>query len=141
MLFYNYLVTYEIILACINEGGLILLTKNTINNEVYNFHVRKSIEYTKNNYKKPLNLNYIAKHLGLNKCYFCNLFKKETGKTYSQFLNQVRTKKSKDLLVNTNLSTLEVALSVGYNNQNYYNMTFKRIAGTTPLKYRNMGVN
>ncbi|CCQ97504.1 hypothetical protein CULT_650008 [[Clostridium] ultunense Esp] len=40
-------------------------------------------------------------------------------------------------MVHTNLSLLEIALSVGYNNQNYYNIAFKRITGVTPLKYRN----
>jgi len=98
------------------------------------------MNYTKNNYIEPLNLDKMAEHLGLNKCYFCNLLKKETGKTYSQFLNEIRIEKSKRLLLNTNLSVLEVALSVGYNNQNYYNMAFKRVTGTTPLKYRNRAV-
>lgn len=111
--------------------------KKIILKEVYSFHVRKAVNYTKNHYTEPLNLEVIAKYLNLNKCYFCNLFKKETGKTYSQFLNKVRIENSKDLLINTNLSILEIALSVGYNNQNYYNMAFKRITGTTPLKYRN----
>ncbi len=106
-------------------------------NITYSFHIRKAIDYTKSHYKDPLNLKDMSDYLNLNKCYFCNLFKKETGKTYSQFLNEVRIEKSKQLLANTNLSILEVALTVGYNNQNYYNMAFKRITGTTPLKYRN----
>lgn len=103
----------------------------------YSFHVRKAIDYTMQNYMESLTLIDISTHLGLNKCYFCNLFKKETGKTYSQFLNEVRIKKSKNLLIESNLSTLEVALSVGYNNQNYFTIAFKKITGTTPLKYKN----
>ncbi|TAH63478.1 MAG: AraC family transcriptional regulator [Gottschalkiaceae bacterium] len=111
--------------------------KNT-NKETYTFHVRKAIEYTRKHYKKPLSLDRIAKYLDLNKCYFCHLFKKETGKSYSKFLNEIRIEKSKYLLLNTDLSMLEIALSVGYNNQNYYNIAFKKNTGTTPLKYRNM---
>lgn len=95
------------------------------------------MDFTKNNYMEPLSLNLVSEFLGLNKCYFCNLFKKETGKTYSQYVNEVRVEKSKRLLHHTNLSILEIALSLGYNNQNYYNMVFKRLIGTTPLKYRN----
>ncbi|NLK22267.1 MAG: helix-turn-helix transcriptional regulator [Epulopiscium sp.] len=110
--------------------------KRTVGKKVYSFHVRKAITYIKEHYEKPLNLEGMAEYLGLNKCYFCNLFKKEVGKTYSHFVNEIRIKKSKDLLVNTNLSMLEIALSVGYNNQNYYNMAFKKIVGVTPLKYR-----
>ncbi|WIV13403.1 AraC family transcriptional regulator [Proteiniborus sp. MB09-C3] len=114
------------------------MRKKDMNKKIYSFHVKRAMDYTKNNYKTSLNLSNISKYLGLNKCYFCNLFKKETGKTYSQFLNEIRIEKSKDLLANTNLSILEIALSVGYNNQNYYNMSFKKITGLTPLKYRNI---
>ncbi|NLY76709.1 MAG: helix-turn-helix transcriptional regulator [Tissierellia bacterium] len=79
----------------------------------------------------------MADYLGLNKCYFCQLFKRETGKTYSQFLNELRIEKSKELLENTNLSILDIALTVGYNNQNYYSMAFKKLTGTTPKNYKN----
>lgn len=109
-----------------------------INTEICNFHVRRAINYMKSHYDKSLTLDKVVEYLKLNKSYFCDLFKKETGKTFSQFLNELRIEKSKDLLINTNLSILEIALSVGYNNQNYYNMTFKKITGTTPLKYRNL---
>lgn len=113
------------------------MKKEDINRQAYSFHVRRAIDYTSNNYNAPLDLSRISKYLGINKCYFCNLFKKETGKTYSQFLNEIRVEKSKGLLANTNLSILEISLSIGYNNQNYYNMSFKKITGITPLKYRN----
>lgn len=93
------------------------------------------------NYSESITLGDMAKHLGLNKCYFCDLFKKETGKTYSQVLNEIRIEKSLELLLNTNMTILEIALTVGYNNQNYYNMAFKKIMGTTPFKYRNNMLN
>lgn len=103
----------------------------------FSFHVRRAMHYTVKHYKEPLTLDKLTQYLGINKCYFCDLFKKETKKTYSQFLNEVRVENSKRLLLHTNLSILEIALSVGYNNQNYYNMSFKKLTGTTPLKYRN----
>ena len=51
-------------------------------------------------------------------------------------MNEVRVEKSKELLREGNLSTLSIALSVGFNNQNYFNMTFKKLTGMTPLQYR-----
>lgn len=107
------------------------------NHKIYNFHVHKAMDYTKKNYNENLNLSIISDFLGLNKCYFCNLFKKETGMTYSNYVNKIRVDRSKRLLHHTSLSILEVALSVGYNNQNYYNMSFKRYMGIMPLNYRN----
>ncbi|WP_353096932.1 AraC family transcriptional regulator [Tissierella praeacuta] len=114
------------------------MSKNNIdNNKIYSFHVQRAMEFTKKNYRDSLGLDIISEFLGLNKCYFCNLFKKETGITYSHYVNEIRIEKSKKLLQHTNLSILEIALSVGYNNQNYYTMAFKRFVGTTPFKYRN----
>lgn len=103
----------------------------------YNFHIRKAIKYMQQHYTEALTLEYMAKYLGLNKCYFCQLFKRETQRTFSQYLNEIRIEQSKHLLLHTNLSLLEVAFSVGYNNQNYFNMTFKKLTDTTPRKYRN----
>lgn len=108
---------------------------------ICNYHINKAIKEMNINYNDSLTLESMANYLGLNKCYFCDLFKKETGKTYSQVLNEIRVEKSLELLINTNMTILEIALSVGYNNQNYYNMAFKRIMGTTPFKYRSNMLN
>ena len=112
-------------------------TYNFFHKPICNFHINKAIAYTLKNYTEPLTLEEMADYLGLNKCYFCQLFKRETGKTYSQFLNELRIEKSKELLENTNLSILDIALTVGYNNQNHYSMAFKKLTGTTPKNYKN----
>lgn len=100
---------------------------------LYGFRVYK---YVEDNYDRNLKLEDVASYFHLNKCYFCSVLKKELGKTFSQIVNEVRIEKSKDLLRETNLSTLSIALSVGFNNQNYFNMTFKKLTGMTPLQYR-----
>lgn len=109
--------------------------------KINNFHVRKAIKKMESSYSNSITLENMADYLGLNKSYFCSIFKKETGKTYSQTLNEIRVKESLKLLLDTNMTILEIALSVGYNNQSYYNMAFKKIMGTTPLKYRNKKMN
>ena len=98
---------------------------------------RRAIEYMHKSYKENITLTSIAKHLNLNKCYFCNIFKKETNMTFSQFLNNLRIEKSKVLLKNTELSLLDIAIEVGFNNQSYFTMAFKKLnADKTPLEYR-----
>lgn len=125
-------------LNIIVKGDFNVIKHTACNKPICNFHINKAIYYTYQNYTEPLNIEKMAKYLEINKCYFCQLFKKETGKTYSQFLNEIRIEKSKELLKNTDMSILDIALSVGYNNQNYYTMAFKKITGVTPLKYRNL---
>jgi len=102
-----------------------------------NFYVKRAVDYMYENYKETINLDTLAKKLNVNKCYLCSLFRKEANKTFSQFLNEIRIEKSKGLLVEGDSSILDIALNVGFNNQNYYNMTFKKLTGFTPLEYRN----
>ena len=92
--------------------------------------------YVEQNFDRQLKLEDVASYFHLNKCYFCSVLKKELGKTFSQIVNEVRVEKSKELLREGNFSTLSIALSVGFNNQNYFNLTFKKLTGMTPLQYR-----
>lgn len=95
-------------------------------------------EYINTYYHQPLRLEEVASHFHLNKCYFCTILKKETGKTFSQLLNEARINKSKELLCTSQLSILDIALAVGFNNQNYFNITFKKLTGITPIRYRQL---
>lgn len=96
-------------------------------------------EYVRENYKTPLILEEVSAHFKLNKCYFCSVLKKELGKTFSQLVNEIRIEKSKELLLENKLSIFDIAIAVGFNNQNYFNMAFKKLTGLTPLTYRRLG--
>ncbi|NFR87676.1 MULTISPECIES: AraC family transcriptional regulator [unclassified Clostridium] len=93
-------------------------------NKIYSFHIKRALEYIHKNYKKNITLDDILSHVNINKSYFCSLFKKEIGKTCTQYINSLRIKESEKLLLNTELSLLDISLAVGFNNQNYYNNLF-----------------
>ncbi|AOY78407.1 helix-turn-helix transcriptional regulator [Clostridium formicaceticum] len=103
----------------------------------YSLYVKKALDYMDAKYNAPLNVSCVAEYLGISKCYFCSILKKETNKTFTQVLNEIRIEKSKILLLKGDQSILDVAISVGYNNQNYYNMTFKKLTKMTPLQFKN----
>lgn len=103
----------------------------------FNPYVKKAIEYIHKNFHSSITLEDVADHVKINKCYFCSIFKKETGKSYSEFLNHVRIEKSKELLMNKNLSILDISLTVGFNNQAYFNTVFKKQVNMTPMEFRN----
>lgn len=109
----------------------------SINNNLFNPYIRKTIEYVHQNYSEDIKIESLCKYLDINKCYFCSIFKKSTGHTFSYFLNSFRVEKSKKLLLNTDLSLLDIAISVGFNNQNYYSMVFKKYTNESPSQYRN----
>ncbi|RDY28943.1 AraC family transcriptional regulator [Romboutsia weinsteinii] len=109
-----------------------------LNRPSSNPYVRKAIEYIHSNYYDEITIESLCNHMDINKCYFCSLFKKYTGTTFSNFLNNFRVEKSKMLLSDTNLSLLDVAVSVGFNNQNYYSTVFKKFANQSPSQYRSL---
>lgn len=107
----------------------------------YHPYINRAIDYINKNFAEPLTIETLAQHLNINKCYFCSLFKKETGQTFSQYLNFIRVEKSKELLLNEeNLSILDIAIAVGFNNQSYYNSIFKKLNDKTPLELRKLQI-
>ena len=67
----------------------------------------------------------------------CNVFKKTKNKTVIGYLNERRIEEGKDLLVSTDMNIADIALSIGYSNQNYFNTVFKKKENITPLEFRN----
>ena len=98
--------------------------------------VNHAIEYIKKNYSNDISIDDICSELNINKCYFCSIFKKETGSTFINYLNAYKIEKSKELLKNPNLSLLDISLSVGFNNQSYFSTVFKKLTSKTPLEFR-----
>lgn len=102
----------------------------------YSIHVKKAIDYMDTKYMDDLRLEDVSNYLKINKSYFSTMFKKETNMGFSNFLSEIRVEKSKDLLRSTDYNMLDISIMVGFNNQNYYNIIFKKITGLTPLEYR-----
>lgn len=107
-----------------------------MNNKYFNPYIKKAIEYVHKNYDRDISVTSLCQHLNINKSYFCSIFKNGTGYTFSHFLNYFRVEKSKKLLQNTDLSLLDIAIAVGFNNQNYFSMVFKKFTNKTPFQYR-----
>jgi len=78
----------------------------------------------------------IAKNLKMNAPYLCTHFKKETGKTITEYINEVKIKESTRLLSTTDLSILNISEHLGFATSTYYHTVFKKITGLTPNEYR-----
>lgn len=100
-------------------------------------HIFKNIlEYINANFSsKDINLHSLAEHFNINATYICDLFKKSLGKTYNEYLTELRIGKACSLLVNTELPIYTIADQVGYTTY-YFNTIFKKRIHQTPLKYR-----
>ena len=102
----------------------------------YSETVQKVIDKVKAEYAEELTLKYVAQQLHLNVMYLGQLFKKETKKSFSQYLNQYRMKKAQKLLLYTDDNVNEIAFKIGYNNSTYFSQLFKKMNDLTPKEFR-----
>lgn len=98
--------------------------------------VNKVKQYIKTNYCENIKLKDIAKKYYINSAYLGQLFKKETGLNFSQYLNEVRIENAKKLLRRTNLHVYQIADKVGYRNSDYFIIKFKKNEDCTPMEYK-----
>lgn len=83
-----------------------------------------------------LNLHMLAEKLNVSNVYLSSVFKKETGKTVTEYIRERRLAYAKYLLENTNLQIQTVALHCGMMDIHYFSKQFKRHTGKTPTAYR-----
>lgn len=98
--------------------------------------IRTAYLYVEENYSKPIRLEDVAEQVELNPVYFSNVFKKETGQNFTDYLTDYRLKMAKELLQNTNDSINEIAEKVGYQDTRYFSKLFKKNVGIKPSEYR-----
>lgn len=98
--------------------------------------IQIAVNYIHNNYERNISLEDISKYVFLSPSYFTRAFKEDVGVSPISYLLRVRIERAKELLMDTNLRISEIALSVGFSNQQRFNEIFKKYTKTTPLQYR-----
>lgn len=78
----------------------------------------------------------VAKHLHLNENYFSQMFKKNVGMSYKEYLRKIKLEHAKKLLVYTNAPVTKIAYDSGYNSQSHFNRDFKSTYGISPIQMR-----
>ncbi len=94
------------------------------------------LKYVKHNYNKCINLAQVSNELSMNYSYISNLFSLKVGKTFTQYIVQVRMEKAKNMLISTNNKINDIAENCGYSNSKYFYRVFKGYVGITPNEYR-----
>jgi len=114
---------------------LMKLYRETIGQEGIPY-IKRSIAYIHDHLDKELTLQQVAKHVHLNPNHFSEVFKRETGHTYIEFVTRMRVDRAKRLLDESPIKVSEVASRVGYADMKYFSQLFKRYTGFTPSEYR-----
>lgn len=125
----------EIINLSINTSNVFikLNNKEIENKEVI---IKKAKDYIKANYSKKLTLDSISEEVYLSPNYFSVLFKKVTGETYIEYLQDVRMRAAKKMLEDRTKKVYEVAFAIGYSDYKYFVSKFKKAVGVSPKEYR-----
>ncbi|QGG57778.1 helix-turn-helix domain-containing protein [Paenibacillus sp. B01] len=100
--------------------------------------VRQAAEYIRARLGESLTLQQVARSLPMNPTYLSELFKRETGQTYLEYVTRQRLERAKELLLQTPAKVASIASEVGYEDAKYFNKLFKADTGLTPTEYRQL---
>jgi AraC-like DNA-binding protein/ligand-binding sensor protein len=98
--------------------------------------IRRAKAYIAGHHGDPISLDNIACAMHVSIFYFCRMFKKATGLTFTDYLGRVRVEKAKNLLLNPHLRVSEIAYSVGFQSLTHFNRQFHRLTGESPTGFR-----
>ena len=99
--------------------------------------IKHALAFIESHYKENIHLPLIAGEVNMSSYYFSRLFKKEVGVNLSQYILHKRIETAKQMLAETERSIVDISVSVGFREHNYFGKIFKKFTGATPSEYRN----
>ncbi len=98
--------------------------------------INELLSYMRSNCGAELHAGEIAAQLGMSGRHFQRSFKKLTGMTFLESIQNIRIDQSCQLLLSTTDKISHIAAVVGYQDIKYFNALFKKKTGVTPRQYR-----
>lgn len=118
--------------SVLNAKGFLLETELQDNHRINNI-----FNFVKEEFQRSIGLEEVAGKVSMTVPAFCRYFKKITGKTFTQFVNEYRLVHAAKLLHEKQVSITEVCFESGFNNFSHFNKQFKKFTGKSPSHYRN----
>ncbi|TAE33490.1 MAG: AraC family transcriptional regulator [Cytophagales bacterium] len=101
--------------------------------------MKRVLDYMLKHFRTEIRIEQIASVAGMAPAAFCRYFRKRTGKSFVEYLNEVRISHARKLLTQNDMSVGQVGLECGFNNISHFHRQFRLLSGTTPLKYQVAG--
>ena len=98
--------------------------------------IQEIIHYINYNFDTIKNVSELSKNYNMSKNNFLRIFKKETGKSPIEYLEEIRLKRACELLKETDYSIKNISFSIGFNDPLYFSRFFKKHTGLSPANYR-----
>lgn len=101
-----------------------------------NERMEKVIAYLNKHYTASIGLDEIASYTAMNPSAFCRYFKENTGKTFKEYVLEMRVGYACKLLSGSMMNISQISATCGFESPVHFNRIFKRITGLTPTGYR-----
>lgn len=98
--------------------------------------IKKAITFIDENYRENISLAQIAHNAGFSRIYFRNMFVAATGISPTEYLQNKRISKAKELTLTTDKSLMQIAQECGFSSQSYMNFVFRQSEGCSPREYK-----
>ncbi|MFC3801549.1 helix-turn-helix domain-containing protein [Cohnella sp. GCM10012308] len=86
-------------------------------------------------YRRTITVGELAAHVGKTPNYVSALYRQSTGRTLTDYMQQIRIASACDLLLTSQMNIGEISDYLGFCEQSYFNKVFKKITGTLPSAY------
>lgn len=126
----NYLANTEDYII-LNADGIALETNPQDSDKINTIY-----KYVNNNFQKHITLDEIADKVSMTVPAFCRYFKKTTGKTFTQLVNEYRVVHATKLLNESKMSIADICYECGFNNFSHFNKQFNEVTGKSASQYR-----
>lgn len=98
--------------------------------------VRRARSFIAEHQQEPIDLAKVAGAVHVSTFYFCKMFKRATGLTFTDYLNRVRVERAREHLLKPHVRVSEVAYEVGFASLTHFNRSFRRVVGQSPTQWR-----
>jgi AraC-like DNA-binding protein len=127
------------LLEILSDSSRKFITENTyqiVYNEKSERRINKVCLFIQNNYTSKITLKEVADSIHMSESNFCKFFKKATGKTFSDYLNEMRINEACRLITQTDHTINQIAFQCGFETLSYFNRVFVNKKKMTPSNYR-----
>ncbi|SDC67091.1 Helix-turn-helix domain-containing protein [Paenibacillus sp. UNCCL117] len=124
----------HVLTACIGETCALVRRKKELHDPVKEF----VLDYIEKHYSEDLSLEMAAEQLQRSRSYLSSYLKEKTGMTFTEYVQDLRIRKAKEMLAQKDIRINEVSERIGYQNVNSFIRIFKKLCGITPGDYRRL---
>lgn len=117
-------------------GRKLQLVEKTDRGALQTSDIQVILQYIQENFTRRIRLEDIAQQAGLSPCHVSRVFKRTVGCALTDYINHLRINLAQQLLRESDLSVISIAIDCGFESQRHFNRVFRTYCGLTPSAYR-----